>query len=113
MEGQELIEKVNWLVYYAQSRELNADEKALVQKRIDRISQEIQFEKNEIRRLERALAEKTPTSSEQLAAPAVSKSVEPVCEDTLKAFFLYIDDKWAMGMLTDKVDEVIDGFKSL
>ena len=79
MEGQELIEKVNWLVYYAEKRELNADEKALVQKRIDRIKQEIQFEKNEIIRLERALAENTPTSEEQLAATAVSVNKVAVC----------------------------------
>lgn len=29
----------------------------------------------------------------------------------LKAFYAYVDDKWALGMLTDKVDEVIEGFE--
>jgi hypothetical protein len=31
--------------------------------------------------------------------------------ELLKAFYAYIDDKWALGMLTDKVDEVIEGFE--
>ena len=31
--------------------------------------------------------------------------------ELLKAFYTYIDDKWALGMLTDKVDEVIEGFE--
>ena len=28
----------------------------------------------------------------------------------LKSFYLYVDDKWALGMLTDKVDEVVDEY---
>ena len=31
--------------------------------------------------------------------------------ELLKAFYAYVDDKWALGMLTDKVDEVIEGFE--
>lgn len=31
--------------------------------------------------------------------------------ELLMAFYAYIDDKWALGMLTDKVDEVIEGFE--
>ena len=31
--------------------------------------------------------------------------------EMLKAFYAYVDDKWALGMLTDKVDEVIEGFE--
>ena len=31
----------------------------------------------------------------------------------LKAFYQYIDDRCAMGMLTKNVDEVIDEFESL
>ena len=41
-----------------------------------------------------------------LATPAVVGRSE-----LLKAFYLYIDDKWALGMLTDKVDEVIEDFE--
>lgn len=31
--------------------------------------------------------------------------------ELLKAFYAYVDDKWALGMLTDKVNEVIEGFE--
>ena len=31
--------------------------------------------------------------------------------ELLKAFYAYVDDNWALGMLTDKVDEVIEGFE--
>lgn len=31
--------------------------------------------------------------------------------ELLKAFFHYVDMNWANGMLTDQVDEVIDGFE--
>lgn len=31
--------------------------------------------------------------------------------ELLKAFYAYIDNKWALGMLTDKVDEVIEDFE--
>lgn len=30
--------------------------------------------------------------------------------ELLKDFYAYIDDKWALGMLTDKIDEVIEGY---
>ena len=30
--------------------------------------------------------------------------------EELKSFYLYVDDKWALGMLTDKVDEVVDEY---
>mgnify|MGYP005988891915 CR=1 FL=1 len=46
---------------------------------------------------------------EQLRVGGVSQQRE-----LLKAFYAYIDYKWAIGMLTDKVDKVIEGFdKSL
>jgi hypothetical protein len=41
-----------------------------------------------------------------LTIPRVSQRSE-----LLKAFYAYIDDKWALGMLTDKVDEVVEGFE--
>ena len=31
--------------------------------------------------------------------------------EQLKAFYHYVDMEWANGCLTDKVDEVIEGFK--
>lgn len=31
--------------------------------------------------------------------------------ELLKVFYHYVDMNWAYGMLTNKVDEVIDGFK--
>ena len=31
--------------------------------------------------------------------------------EQLKAFYHYVDMEWANGSLTDKVDDVIDGFK--
>ena len=40
------------------------------------------------------------------AIPDVSQRSE-----LLKAFYAYVDDKWALGMLTNKVDEVIEGFE--
>ena len=42
----------------------------------------------------------------KLNIPDVSQRSE-----LLKAFYAYVDDKWALGMLTDKVDEVIEGFE--
>jgi hypothetical protein len=60
-----------------------------------------------------ALAENTPTSSEQCATPDVSKCEGIEREALLKAFYHYVDMNWTNGMLTDKVDEVIEGFKSL
>ena len=46
------------------------------------------------------------TEQEQLRIHDVSQRSE-----LLKAFYAYVDDKWALGMLTDKVDEVIEGFE--
>jgi hypothetical protein len=36
---------------------------------------------------------------------------EQASKRLLRDFYAYVNDEWALGMLTDKVDEVIKGFK--
>lgn len=58
--------------------------------------------------MEEAISNYAEQQVNLLNKPAVSNRREQ-----LKAFYQFIDDRCAMGMLTKNVDEVIDEFESL